>query len=316
MDTNDYAELFDVEIDEGENVQALAEPAESAAEEGEKEQEAAVPAEETAQEPDCGAETAVTPDADGDAQDADKAPQPPEERARFAAARRKAEAERDAAIAQAKAEAQAEAQRTLDEAFRDSGMTNPYTGKPITSKAEFDAYRAQYDAARRAGLLKKTGMSDAEFEAFVADLPEVRQAQAAKAAAEELAGKAKREAIERKINADLQAITALDPDVRTLADLAALANYQDIVRLVGHGNSLYDAYRLANFEKLAARQAAAQEQAARNRTASKSHLTSTAARGTGAPILTQATIDAYREIDPDVTLEEIRQYEAKYQKGK
>ena len=145
-DTIDYGAVFG--IDEGGNEQEVADPASETEEtQGEEEQEVADPA-----------ETEETADGTGDGA-GEGTEQSPEERKRFAAARRKAEAERDAAIEKAKQEAQAEAQRTIDEAFKNSGLTNPYTKKPITSKAEYDEYRAQFEAEKKARVLKKSGMT-------------------------------------------------------------------------------------------------------------------------------------------------------------
>ena len=59
-------------------------------------------------------------------------------------ARRRAEAQRDAAIEKAKADAQAEAKRTIEQFFRNSGLVNPYTKTPITTKAEYEAYRERF----------------------------------------------------------------------------------------------------------------------------------------------------------------------------
>ena len=54
----------------------------------------------------------------------------------------------------ARTDAQEEARRTIDEACRNSGLVNPYTKQPITSKAEYDEYRQRFDAERKARVLK------------------------------------------------------------------------------------------------------------------------------------------------------------------
>jgi hypothetical protein len=181
----DYGALFG--IDEGGKEQEAADPAQSQEEQaqGEEVQEAADPAEEDQDN------TQQTTGADDQASEEDAGGEQPEgntetgsegaqdanaRNAQFAAARRKAEAERDAAIAKAREDARAEAQRFIDEAFASSGMTNPYTKKPITSKAEYEEYRERFEEEKKSHLLRKSGMSDEEFNQFVQNLPERRKA--------------------------------------------------------------------------------------------------------------------------------------------
>ena len=121
----DYGAVFDVEVPEtttGAEETEVAEPSEddtiTTAAQGAEEQEAAAPAVEETEEPEQPQTEAPEqePKTDRDAQ--------------FAAARRKAEAERDAAIARAKEDAQ----KQVDEFFKNSGLMNPYTGHPITTR--------------------------------------------------------------------------------------------------------------------------------------------------------------------------------------
>ena len=161
----DYSEVFGLEPETGEEAQEVTAPAEQGAEE----QESAAPAvEEVAQPPeDQAAEGGKT-----------------EDDARYAAARRKAEAERDAEIERIRRESQEETRRAIDEAIRSSGMTNPYTGQPITSKEELDAYQRQHQARQAQALQKKAGLTPEEYQALVNSLPEVRQEREARVKAE------------------------------------------------------------------------------------------------------------------------------------
>ena len=170
-----YGAVFDVEVPEtttGAEETEAAEPSENdtttAAAQGAEEQEAAAPAVEETEE-------SEQPQAEAPEQE------PKTDRdAQFAAARRKAEAERDAAIARAKEDAQ----KQVDEFFRNSGLMNPYTGQPITTRAEYEAYRERFEADQKAKLMEKAGITQEEFQAFVQGLPEVRAARQAKAEAE------------------------------------------------------------------------------------------------------------------------------------
>ena len=172
----DYGAVFDVEVPEtttGAEETEIAAPSEetgttTATAQGAEEQEAAAPAVEGEEDPEQ-PQTEVPeqePKTDRDAQ--------------FAAARRKAEAERDAAIARAKEDAQ----KQVDEFFKNSGLMNPYTGQPITTRAEYEAYRERFEADQKAKLMEKAGITQEEFQAFVQGLPEVRAARQAKAEAE------------------------------------------------------------------------------------------------------------------------------------
>lgn len=210
------------------------------------------------------------------------------------------------------AKAQEDAQRTIDEAFARSGLRNPYTGQPITSKAEYDAYKDQFDAERRDQVLKKTGMSDEEFQRFVRDLPEVRKAREAQEAAEKAQREAREAAARVKIDEQIREIGALDPSIKSLQDLTKMPTYPRFYELVRRGNTFTDAFRLANFDALAQRAAAGGRQAAVNAVRSKEHLEQTMSRGRGAVNVPADVREQYRIFNPDATDEEIQRH---YQKN-
>lgn len=295
----DYGALFG--IDAGENEQEAAEPAqdETTQAQGAEAQEAAEPAGEETQEPAPGQEPA-----EGGKERRER--QTPEQNAAFAAARRKAEAERDAAVEKARTDAREEARRTIDEAFRNSGLVNPYTKQPITSKAEYDAYRQRYDAERKASLLKKSGMSDAEFSAFIDGLPEVQQAKAAQRAAEQARRAAMETQAKLRTEEELKEIGKLNPNIRELRDLTTMETYPRFLELVKRGNTLLDAYRLANIDALTSGAAAATRQAAINAVQSKRHMGQTKERGTGAMRVPEDVKAMYRALNPGATDAEIQ----------
>lgn len=318
MDDIDYGALFGIDA-EGAEVTEPAEPSGDTTAQGANEQEPAEPAaveeqiEETNEE---GAEDGgQSTGGDSPEGQADGQKQTPEQNAKFAAARRKAEAERDAAIAKARQDAQAEAQRTIDEAFRSSGLTNPYTKKPITSKAEYDEYRARLEADRKTRLLKKSGMSDEEFRQFVQGLPEVKQAKEAQAAAETAARQAREQQAKLKVEEQLKEISALDPSIQELKDLAKMETYPKFYELVKRGNTLTDAFKLANYEALTGRAAAASRQAAINSAQGKQHLSPTAQRGAGAVSVPADVKAEYLAFNPDATDAEIQQHYNRYVKN-
>ncbi len=295
----DYGALFG--IDAGGNEQEAAEPAqeETTQAQGAEAQEAAEPAGEETQEPAPGQEP-------GEGGKERRERQTTEQNAAFAAARRKAEAERDAAVEKARTDAREEARRTIDEAFRNSGLVNPYTKQPITSKAEYDAYRQRYDAERKASLLKKSGMSDAEFSAFIDGLPEVQQAKAAQRAAEQARRAAMETQAKLRTEEELKEIGKLDPNIRELKDLTAMETYPRFLELVRRGNTLLDAYRLANLDALTSGAAAATRQAAINAVQSKQHMGQTKERGSGALRVPEDVRAMYRALNPGATDAEIQ----------
>lgn len=303
----DYGAVFDVEVPEtttGAEETEIAAPSEetgttTATAQGAEEQEAAAPAVEGEEDPEQ-PQTEVPeqePKTDRDAQ--------------FAAARRKAEAERDAAIAQAKEDAQ----KQVDEFFKNSGLMNPYTGQPITTRAEYEAYRERFEADQKAKLMEKAGITQEEFQAFVQGLPEVRAARQAKAEAEAAARQAREQEAKARVDEQLRQIQAIDPTVKELGDLAKLDTYPKLYDMVKRGYSILDAYRLANYDTLTQRAAEASRKAAINSVQSKQHLKATESRGGGAIPVPDSVLEEYRVLNPGATKEEIQKHYQSYMKN-
>lgn len=209
-----------------------------------------------------------------------------------------------------------EAQRTIDEVFARSGLKNPYTGAPITSKAEYDAYRERFEAERREKILKQTGMSGEEFQQFVQELPEVRKAREAQEAAEKAVREAREAASRVKVEEQVREIGQMDPSIKSLEDLAKMPTYPRFYELVKRGNTLADAFRLANFDALTQGAAAGARQAAVNAARSKEHLEQTKTRGKGAVSVPADVREQYRLFIPDATDEEIqRHYQKNHKEG-
>ena len=303
-----YSELFGLDV--GENEQEVADPAEDLTEEtqGENEQEVADPVETETQTIDGEEEESETEeDTATDAEDKSKPKQTKEDRARYAAARRKAEAERDAAIAKERAAIRAEADKVIDQAFADSGLINPYTKQPIRSKAEYDEYRKRHAEEQKSHVQKKSGMSEDEFNEFVEGLPQVRAAREAQRVAKEQEAKA-------KIEGQLREINALDPSIKTTEDLLKMPTYDAFYRFVKEGNNFVNAFKLANFERLTSDEAAKARQAATNAARSKDHLSRTTTRGAGAVSVPENVKAEYLAFNPDATEAEILKHYNKYLK--
>lgn len=284
----DYNELFGIEPDVGANEQEIAEPVADDMPEGVEEQDPAAPADEPTE---TEVEETEAPVVD--------------ENAKYAAARRKAEAERDEAIARASAERK----RTVEEILAMINMEDPYNGRRITTEEELAEYRKKHDEERSAEFKRRAGMGDEEYKSFVDSLPEVRAAKEAEAAA----NFAKKRA---EIEEDLKKIQEADPNVTDFVALTKTEGYSRISDLYGKGLSLYDAYKLVNYDKMVERAASASKQAAINAARSKSHLTSTAQRGTGSVDVPADVMAQYRLFLPNASLEDIRKhYNKNHRKG-
>ena len=148
----DYNAVFGIE---GEEVQETADPA-TEDNVGANEQEAAEPAGESHVEE--GAETEQKP-----SDESSHHVQTDEENARYAAMRRKAEAD-----------AEKRMNAELDKSIASLGLTDPYTNKPITNRAEMQAYRQRFVEEQRKEMQEKAGMSPEDYQRFVDSLPEVQ----------------------------------------------------------------------------------------------------------------------------------------------
>ena len=75
---------------------------------------------------------------------------------RFAAARRAAEAERDKAIAE-RDKAISDAKQAQNDLIASMGLVDPYTGKAVTTREEFDAYKTASAEAHKKSFMQKNG---------------------------------------------------------------------------------------------------------------------------------------------------------------
>ncbi len=248
------------------------------------------------------AEATATEDAAGE-KETEPAKQSAEENAKYAAARRKAEQERDAAIAQARAEAQ----RSIDDSIRALNIENPYTGRTIQSKAEYDAYLRQQAAEKRTQVAESAGMSEQEFDSFISNLPQVQDYRRAAEAARQ---QQQRMVLEEQI----QEIAKLDPSISTVQDLMERPEYKQVYNLVRKGNSIVDAFKLVYFDKLTASAGNAGRQAALNAAGSKEHLQPTTARGAGSLTVPADVKAMYKSMMPDATDAEIQEHYNKFHK--
>ena len=297
----DYNELFGL-TETGAEVTEPAEPSEEAEVEGAEAGELADPSEETTQEPGSGeAAGEVT-------ENGDKGEQPPEDRARFAAARRKAEAERDAAIAQARREEQEKFDATMREFFQKANLRDTFTGKAIASIDEFNAWNQKFADEKLQRDLKAGKLTAEQIQQVVANSPVIKQAQQVIQQNQQAQKEAQAQQARITIDNQIKAISKLDPEIKDLESLFKSEGYDKVYALVQKGYALDDAYKLVHFDRLNQRSMAAARQQAMNSAAGKIHMTKTPARG-AAPEYVNVPDDVmaqYKMLMPDATDAEIR----------
>jgi len=220
-----------------------------------------------------------------------------EEDARFASVRRKAEED-----ARAKYEAQ---QQSIDSEFKRlfGNYKNPQTGKPIENVSDYlVAIQAQQKQAREEELRAK-GVNPELIEEMINNSPIVKQA-------ESMIQQNMQAEAARRYAEDLKALSEIDPSIKSEADLMAHPSYPQVYEFVSkNGLSLPDAYRLANYNSLSAKNNAAVRQAAINQAKGKNHLEATGAgmaSGKDLQEVPASTLARMREFYPDLTDEQIK----------
>lgn len=201
-------------------------------------------------------------------------PQTAAQRAENAARRRREEQQAaiDAAVKMAVEDERARTKGQMEAFFAKAGMKNTVTGKPITTLEEFDAWQADYEAARLQKDLKAGKLTPEALRSAVEQTPAIqalKKQQEQRAAEDEQRRQAEAKA---RVDAELAEIHKLDPAINTVEDLLSMPDAKAFYDLVRKGNSFLDAYRLANFDRLQAARAEAARQQAMNNARGKDHL--------------------------------------------
>lgn len=206
----------------------------------------------------------------------------------------------------------------LDNVIRGLGITDPYTGKAVTTKAEYDAYRQRAYDERREAVKRRSGLTDADLDEFINSTPAVQRAMADAAAARDMITRQRQAEAKRRIDEEVAKISAMDPGVKTLADLTDKPYSGRLTQLVKRGYDLADAYVVANQEALRRQSAEASRQAAYNAQQGKAGMTATKQTGQGGETLPvpKDVLEMYRALNPEMTNAEIRDDYNKYLRGR
>lgn len=208
---------------------------------------------------------------------------------------------------QAEMEAWSQAQREKDALVAQAygGQTNPYTGRPINNEAELRLYQQAYQAEQQQQAMAAAGLSPQMLNQMIEQTPAVQQAKAMVAQQQQVLG-------QQALNEQIKAISALDPDIKGLEDISKMETFGQFDALVRQGYALVDAYKLANFDTLAAKRAGAARQRALNQTAGKAHLQPTHGKAGGQAVTVPPDVRAmYREMNPGISDKEIARHYAK-----
>lgn len=140
------------------------------------------------------------------------------------------------------------------------------------------------------------------FAKYIAALPEIQKAKALQQQAREMQ-------VQLQMEKEMQEISRMNAQIKGREDLAAMPTYGEMLRLVNRGNTLVDAYRLANFEALTASAAAATRQQVLNQLGETAHLTQTAVRqGRSMEAVPAEIMRQYRVFNPTATDAEIQRH--------
>lgn len=203
-----------------------------------------------------------------------------EQRRENAARRRRAETR--AAIQEAVEAERTHARQDVEQVLHDAGLTNPADGTPVTNLEQYRAFKKAQQQAKPAAA------------------PQART----------------NPAMEARVASELAQICQMNPNIRTVGDLLTMPRAKEFYQLVKRGNNFVDAYKLAHYDQLTQRAAAAARQQAQNLARSKGHLIAAAQRGKGGATVPAPEMDLFRAFNPQASEAAIQAYYNKYQGGK
>ena len=201
------------------------------------------------------------------------------------------------------------------------GRKNPYTGKPILSKADFEQYKKDLAAAEEAEQRQaaddeaaKLGFTPEQIQNIFLKSEMGRKMQAALDYTQQQAAENHRRAIDDLIASDIAEIAKYDPSVKDVDSLKKTAHGKEIEARVNSGRYTWkEAWMLENFDAMQTARSDATRQAAINSASSKDHLQSTAQRGGGEIDVPADVLSYYKAMGFD-DMDEIRKSYGDYLK--
>ena len=208
----------------------------------------------------------------------------------------------DEAVSKALKEHQEQTRQIMDAFVVSLGLKNPRDNKPITTLEELNEYQKHKEREQLEKDLQSGKITPEHIRKIVADMPELqRPAKEEKAPEEDPQVKA-------AIEADIKRISELDPSIKSIEDFVKMENHDRFYELVKRGNNFYDAFCLANMDKLVEMKAKAEARKRANLANSKEHMRRKSSRGQGAVTVPPDVMALYRELMPDATEAEIQKH--------
>ena len=226
----------------------------------------------------------------------------------FAEVRRRAERAARRKYEKQYANKQSALDRQIAERFK--GYTNPETGAPIRTAADYMEALAAQDRTQYKAQMKEAGIDPSILDKAIAQSPVVRHARQVERENNQYKAKS-------MISADMKEIIAFDPSITSPNDVFTQPNFHEVVRYIEKhpGTRMSDAYKLVNFDRLSEARLKAGEQAAINQAKSKDHLkvaTGTSDRDKSVDI-PSSQLDLWKRAFPDKSPKELK---ALYNKAK
>lgn len=237
-----------------------------------------------------------------------------DDRARFAEMRRKRETE--AAVQKALQEQDAKNRDEWQKFFAASGMKDA-NGNPITTREQYEAAQQEQKMREVTNNLKRGTLKAEDLQTMI------RREMAENATADETLNTNTKGQAEEKLQSnqpednvteemvlrELEEISRLDPNVRTLEDILKLETGKDFAAEVKRGASFLNAFKIANFDRLQQKQreesASRAKQAALNSQRGKEHLNPSTSKGSGSVPVPAEELALYRRLNPKATDAEI-----------
>lgn len=191
-----------------------------------------------------------------------------------------------------------------------AGKRNPYTGKEIRSRADYDEYvrarQQQETQARQEAALEKVKAAGLDADTISALFAQTQLGQDMQRAAKfsrQMEQQRYNDLLSEAISRDIQEIAKYDPSVKDVDSLRKTAKGKAIEERVKSGKATWlEAWKIENFDKISGARSDAAKQAAVNAANSKDHLQSTAQRGSGEveiPADTKRMFEGFGITDPD-----------------
>lgn len=196
---------------------------------------------------------------------------------------------------------EAQAQQLADQKIASMNLVNHYTGEPIRSQADYDAFRSEQREERKRSVMTRMGWDQEDYDNFISGDPRVQEA-------ENLQAQAKKAQEAAMMNEELKLIRKMDPSVKTVDDLL---NHPSIHRVMDRCRKnpnlpVHESFQLENMQAIMSNASSAGAQRTFNSVQGRSHMRTTQGRGSGAMEVPAETMRLYRQLNPKATESEIR----------